>query len=177
MIRGQAIRSSSPGARGTSAVTGRHVLFAVLGFFALVTGVNGIMIYKALTTFGGVETPDAYRKGLAYNQRIAAERAQAELGWQDEVSYSAPDRALTLLLKDRDGRPVSGASVTATVGRSATNSFDQTLAMSESSDGRYQAAVDGLGPGTWIVNVTVSRAASAGADTAFAIRRRLWLKP
>ena len=44
------------------------------------------MIYKALTTFGGVETPDAYRKGLAYNQRIAAEEAQAGLGWHDELS-------------------------------------------------------------------------------------------
>ena len=29
------------------------------------------MIYKALSTFGGLDTPDAYRKGLAYNQRIA----------------------------------------------------------------------------------------------------------
>lgn len=177
MIGGQAAPSPSQGGRGASAITGRHVLFAVLGFFALVTGVNGIMIYKALTTFGGVETPDAYRKGLAYNQRIAAEEAQADLGWQDEVSLSAQDHALTLLLKDRGGKPVSRAIVTATIGRSATNRFDQSLTLSESSEGHYQAAVSDLGPGAWIVNITASPGASSGKDTTFAIRRRLWLKP
>jgi nitrogen fixation protein FixH len=176
MTRNQALPSSAPGEPGAPAVTGRHVLFAILGFFVLVTAINGIMVYKAVTTFGGVETPDAYRKGLAYNQRIAAEEAQAGLGWHDELTYSAADRALMLVLKDREGRPVPGASVTATVGRSATNTFDQTLTMSESSEGQYRAPV-GLAPGTWIVNIMVSRQASAGTNPEYAIRRRLWLKP
>jgi nitrogen fixation protein FixH len=176
MIRAQAVHPSSQSEPGTPVITGRHVLFAIVGFFVLVTGVNGIMIYKALTTFGGVETQDAYRKGLAYNQRIAAEEAQAALGWHDELGYSAADRALTLALKDRDGRPVTGASVTATVGRSATNSFDQTLTMSESSAGQYRAPVS-LAPGTWIVDAAVSHEAAAGKTAEFAIRRRIWLKP
>ncbi len=159
MNRSQTLPSSPPGERAAPAITGRHVLFAVVGFFLLVTSVNGLMIYKALTTFGGVETPDAYRKGLAYNERIAAEEAQAGLGWHDELTYAAADRALTLALKDRDGRPVSGASVTATVGRSATDTFDQTVTMTESSAGLYRAPVS-LAPGTWIVDATASRKAS-----------------
>jgi nitrogen fixation protein FixH len=176
MIRKQANPSSAPGEPSAAPITGRHVLFAILGFFVLVTGVNGIMAYKAVTTFGGVETPDAYRKGLDYNQRIAAEEAQAGIGWQDELTYSAADRALVLILKDCEGQPVPGASVTATVGRSATNTFDQTLTMSEISAGLYRAPVN-LAAGTWIVDATAARKASAGKDAEFAIRRRLWLKP
>jgi nitrogen fixation protein FixH len=49
--------------------------------------------------------------------------------------------------------------------------------MSESSDGHYHAAAEGMGPGTWIVDVMITRPTSAGKDTTYAIRRRLWLKP
>ena len=41
------------------------MLLIFIGFFVTVFLVNGLMVYDALSTFGGLETPDAYRKGLA----------------------------------------------------------------------------------------------------------------
>jgi nitrogen fixation protein FixH len=73
---------------------GAHVLLVFLGFFATIFLVNGIMVYAALSTFGGLEIADAYRKGLAYNARIAEGQAQAQRGWRDSVSY-VPRRPLS----------------------------------------------------------------------------------
>ena len=68
-----------PGAMSTTAaggakargIRGGHVLAAMLAFFAVIIVADATMIYKALTTFGGVDNPNAYRQGVAYNQRIA----------------------------------------------------------------------------------------------------------
>ena len=40
-------------------VTGRMVLACLLAFFAVVAGVNALMIRAAVSTFGGVETENA----------------------------------------------------------------------------------------------------------------------
>ena len=57
-------------------IRGGHVLAAMLAFFAVIIVADATLIYKALTTFGGVDNPNAYRQGVAYNQRIARD-AQA----------------------------------------------------------------------------------------------------
>ena len=49
-------------------LTGRHVLAMVLAFFTVVMGVNAIFAYIAISGFSGIETEDAYVKGLAYNE-------------------------------------------------------------------------------------------------------------
>ncbi len=65
---------STTAARGAKArgIRGGHVLGAMLAFFAVIIVADTTLIYKALTTFGGVDNPNAYRQGVAYNQRIAA---------------------------------------------------------------------------------------------------------
>ena len=52
-------------------VTGRMVLLCLLGFFAIVFAVNGVMIHEALSTFGGVETESAYQAGRKYEEDVA----------------------------------------------------------------------------------------------------------
>ena len=64
-------------------IKGKHVLFAMLSFFGVILVVNGVFTYFALSTFTGVSTDDAYRRGRAYNQTIeAAMEDQALLLWQ-----------------------------------------------------------------------------------------------
>ncbi len=50
---------------------GRHVLLAFIGFFGLCSLVNGVLSTRPMSTFGGRDTDDPYRKGLDYNERIA----------------------------------------------------------------------------------------------------------
>ncbi len=53
------------------ALTGRHVLLIFLAFFGSIFAVNGWFLYSALSTHTGVVAVEPYRKGLAYNERIA----------------------------------------------------------------------------------------------------------
>ncbi|MDP6343656.1 MAG: FixH family protein, partial [Alphaproteobacteria bacterium] len=58
--------------RAERPLTGRDVLWLLLGFFALIIVVNGIFVVLALNSFSGVSTENAYRQGLAYNQTLQA---------------------------------------------------------------------------------------------------------
>jgi nitrogen fixation protein FixH len=59
---------------------GRTVLFWFLGFFGVCIAVNGIFVYKAVSTFKGVVAEDAYQIGLHYNDILkeARERKNEE---------------------------------------------------------------------------------------------------
>ncbi len=155
-------------------VTGRHVLSAMIGFFAVLFLVDGSLIYFAVSTFGGVETPDAYRKGLAYNDRIAAGEAQARLGWLDSLEFSRERESLAFRLADGDGRPVAGLAVAARLSRPATDRFDREVALAETAAGSYEAAGLKLEPGAWTLDVTAAR---TGASPIYETRKRLWVAP
>ena len=53
------------------------VLICLVAFFAVVAGVNAVMIRAAVSTFGGVETDSAYQAGLAFAREIAAARRRS----------------------------------------------------------------------------------------------------
>jgi nitrogen fixation protein FixH len=155
---------------------GRHVLFTLIGFFAVCVAVDGFMIYRALTTFGGVDNVNAYRDGLAYNDRIAQEERQSAAGWRDSVEVLADPQRLRLAILDRDGRSVPGIGVRATIARPATNRFDVPLPLRETAPGVFEANVAAFDPGSWIVS---AEAFSPGEETKalYETRRRVWLKP
>jgi nitrogen fixation protein FixH len=166
-------RHATPGGRTLS---GRHVLLAFVGFFAIVFAANGLMIYQAVSTFGGLDTADAYRKGLAYNERIAAAAAQAARGWSDKLDYGADTKRLRVFLSDRSGAAVSGLRVTAELKRPATNRFDQQLFLAQTGPGVYEVDAPGLEAGWWTVGLRAL--APEGDDAAlYESRRRLWIKP
>jgi nitrogen fixation protein FixH len=156
-------------------VKGRHVLWGMIGFFSVVVGVNGTMIYSAISTFGGLESANAYRDGLAYNQRIAADRLQSELGWRDSVEIRASPPRVRVSLLDRDGVPVRDLKLSASIGRPATDRFDTVLALQEVGPGTYETGLAGIDPGSWIVDVRASH--TGNGAVLYQTRRRVWLKP
>jgi len=85
MRLGGELMAASPEVQG---LRGRHVLFAFLGFFGVIFAVNGVFLYAALSTHTGVVANEPYRKGLNYNQRIAAFQAQEQLGWAEDDARS-----------------------------------------------------------------------------------------
>ena len=155
-------------------ITGVKVLIAMVAFFGVVTAVDAVMIYQAVNTFGGIETPDAYRKGLAYNKRIASSAAQDALGWSQEVAIDAQRGVLVVSLTDANHAGVEGLVVTATVGRPATNAFDQTLTMLDQGGGRHEARVSSLSAGTWAVAITARRSAAPDAAAVYQSKVRVW---
>ena len=80
--------------RVANGLTGRHVLIALVAFFGVMLIANGIFVYFAVATFSGGDTSNAYRKGLDYNETLAAAERQAERGWHSEIAYDAKEGKL-----------------------------------------------------------------------------------
>ena len=158
-------------------LTGRHVLLIVIGFFAIVFAVNAYFVTIALSTHTGVVSNEPYRKGLKYNERIAAAGLQANLGWHDEVALAPDGRQLHVAIRDSTGQPVRGLTLSATLGRPATAKYDVTLPFEEREPGDYAAVTERLEPGAYIASVEVSDPARLGDGVLYRARKRLWLKP
>lgn len=154
-------------------LTGWHVLFMLFAFFGVIFAVNGWFLYSALSTHTGVVAVEPYRKGLAYNDRIAAEDRQNALGWIEEV-HAGRDGRIVLDLRQQAGTPVHNLTVTGLIGRPATVEFDRKLTFAE-KDGVYVADAGALGEGNWMVEATVR--AAPGQEPIYRMRKRLWLKP
>jgi nitrogen fixation protein FixH len=155
-------------------LSGRHVLIGFLVFFGIIFLVNGTLIYAALSTHTGVVANEPYRKGLAYNQRIAADERQARLGWNETLELSQNGR-VTLLLMESDGRAVKGLKIKGILGRPATNRQDIKLALAETSPGHYEAQTFPMAQGSWLI--TVEARLDGNVEPIYRTRRRLWLKP
>jgi nitrogen fixation protein FixH len=156
-------------------IRGWHVLALMLGFFAVIIVADGTMIYQAVTTFGGVDNPNAYREGVAYNRRIARDTQQAMAGWRDSMEVAGSPPSLRVALRDRTDAPLAGMRLVARAGRPATNRFDTTLAFDEVAPGDYVAALPAAADGTWIVNLSAFDARRSD-EPLYQIRRRLWIK-
>jgi nitrogen fixation protein FixH len=157
-------------------ISGWHVLFGMIAFFLTVTAVDGVMIYDALSTFGG-DTPDAYRTGLLYNQRIAEERRQDELGWTESTNFNSATGVFSVTLKDRGGRGVEDLQITATVGRPATDIADHNLVLAAAGGGAYSAVVPNLAEGTWDISIVASQGDAANRSVVYRAKARLWKQP
>jgi nitrogen fixation protein FixH len=157
-------------------INGWHVLFGMIAFFVAVSAVNGVMIYKAVQTFSG-ETPDAYRAGLAYNDRIAEERRQEQLGWKEVSKFDDATGKFSIALQDRDGLGVDGLQITAMVSRPATDRADHTITLAAAGSGSYVAVLPDLAEGAWELSLSANRAGDARRDVVYRSKVRLWKQP
>ncbi|MFO1169684.1 MAG: FixH family protein [Hyphomicrobiaceae bacterium] len=155
-------------------IEGRHVLAIFLAFFGVMLAANGAFVYFALSTFGGVETEDAYRKGLDYNATLGEANAQASLGWQPALALDAASGTLTLKVADKTGKPVTGLKITGVLMRPVTNVGDRKLdGFVEQAGGIYVERLDALVPGTWIADLAMQWE----TGIPFKMRERLWQPP
>jgi nitrogen fixation protein FixH len=161
--------------RRAQGLQGRHVLAGLLAFFAVVFAANGAMIYEALSTYSGLVANEPYRKGLHYNERIAADERQARLGWQHTINARI-DGHVDFSLAQSDGSPVRGLKVKGVLGRPSTNRLDHQLALAETAPGRYEGEATGLAEGNWIITLEAFADPDA-PEPVYRARSRLWLKP
>jgi nitrogen fixation protein FixH len=149
------------------------VLGGFLAFFAAIFVMNGALIYAAVTTSSGLVANEPYRKGLHYNERIAADERQAKLGWTDTLDVTQ-EGAVALVLTDGAGQPVTGLKVETVLGRPATNRQDTRIALQEVAPGRYETHTAPLAAGSWVVAL---EARADAEEPIYRKRRRLWFSP
>jgi nitrogen fixation protein FixH len=145
-------------------ITGRKVLVMMIVGFGIIIAANMTMMFAATGTFPGLVVENSYVASQEWDRKTAAQRA---LGWSAAADYA--EGTLTVRMTGRDGAPVAGLRVTATVGRPATTRDDMTLELAE-RQGAYAAPVE-LGPGRWRIALQVAAESGAPfeADAEFTV--------
>ena len=139
-------------------VTGRTVLGCLVAFFAVVAAVNAVMIRFAVSTFGGVETENAYQAGLAFSREIAAVEAQDTLHWQVRGRVSAGGEAtlVEVVAQDRDDRPLSGLQAIARLVHPTDRRADHIVPLYEGVSGTFRGKTVPVA-GQWALVIELSR--------------------
>jgi nitrogen fixation protein FixH len=133
-------------------LTGRFVFIAVVSFFAVVIGVNVVMMRLAITTLSGTEVDSAYSAGLAYQREILAARQQNARDWKVDAHIERkPDgvAALNIRAQDRGGAPLAGLAVFARLERPTDRRADQAFEIAESGGGSYRGSAPSVASGQW----------------------------
>ncbi|MEO1282805.1 MAG: FixH family protein [Pseudomonadota bacterium] len=158
-------------------LTGRHVLFAMLGFFGVIFAVNGVFLYQAIGSYTGLVADEPYRKGLNYNDRILEAAVQHTLGWKHKLTVSK-DGLVQIALADRDGTPVSELEVNVAISRPSTARGEVNLTLKSKEPGLYEGAAGQLPLGNLVSAIEVKRLARDGQMvTTYRAKERIWLKP
>lgn len=147
--------------------------YIFVGGFGVVLAVNGALAYFATTTFTGLQTENAYEKGLAYNKTLDQARAQDEMGWTvdvkvEPVAGQAHQSLVVVAYRDRQGRPLDGMAVTARMIRPTSKGHDRDAVLAEVTPGTYGTTVDLPLEGLWDMTL-----AAAGKEASHQIVRRI----
>jgi len=134
------------------AITGRTVLLWLFAFFGIIFAANGVFIYLALGSFPGVVEERPYEAGQAYNEEIAAARAQVERHWQvsGEIVRTGGEAArLVVTAADAQGTPLYGVGVHALLRNPVREAADIEAFLHADGGGRYIADLEALPAGNW----------------------------
>jgi nitrogen fixation protein FixH len=156
-------------------LTGRMVLLWILLFFGVIISVNVTMMTLAIRTLPGTDDDNAYADGLAYNQDIAAARAQDARHWQVSARVERDAHGvgnIIVIARDANGAALLGLSFTAVLERPADRRADLSVAMSDRGAGSYRGSVDGLAAGQWELVLEGYR----GAERMFLSHNRINLR-
>ncbi|WP_431285451.1 FixH family protein [Humitalea sp. 24SJ18S-53] len=131
---------------------GGWIPWVFVGMMAIVIGVNGILIYSAISTFTGVTRPRTYDLGRSYNAVIAEADRQAALGWSGRVALASGRLSVTVI--DREGLPVPG-HLTGLLHR-PLDGREVPLAFGAAAPGRWTAEATPPAPGQWEARLTLT---------------------
>lgn len=149
---------NTPTTTAPGTLTGRRVLFIFIAFFGTIMAVNFYMAKQAIGTFGGVVVDNSYVASQQYNGWLAEARAQKALGWSETVTR-APSGLVSIALKNAQGAPMRGATVTAVAQHPLGQTKPINLIFTEKSGGEYGASVP-LPAGRWHLRFTIQHRGS-----------------
>ena len=158
-------------------ITGKHVLIAMLSFFGIIIAVNAVMMRLAVSTHTGVVAENTYRKGVKYNDEIAAAERMELLGWRNQMALAPTGDKLSIDIRDKDGNAVKGLSIKATLGRPASERYDLELTLNETAGGTYEANMPAREAGTYVASIEAIDPAREQDGILYRAKERLWLKP
>lgn len=160
--------------RRTRELTGRAVLFWLIGFFGLVFAVNAVMVRAAISTFGGVETTSSYKAGLQFNHEIAGARQQDALHWRVDGKLTRDrggEAVLDIKASNEGGAPLTGLEARALLAHPADARLDRAVALRSGGAGAFHGEAQAA-PGQWELIIDLYR----GETRVFRSRSRVSLR-
>ncbi len=136
--------------KGQRQFTGWHMLFIMIGFFAVVIGANLYMAISADRAWTGLVVKNSYVASQEYNAKLAASRAQHAMGWSSNIEIV--DGEFIFMLLDGEQKPLSAQEVIVQINRPVGTKDDVQLILQQREDGKYSANID-LGAGVWKVHL------------------------
>jgi nitrogen fixation protein FixH len=140
-------------------VTGKYVLFCLLGFFGVVIAVNAVMVKAATSTFGGVETSSSYKAGLMFEQDVARAGQQDALHWRVDGKLLRDGTGLAVLdisARDAKGAPLGGLTAQARLAHPADERLDRVISLNGTSAGQFHGTAQAQS-GQWGLIVDLYR--------------------
>jgi nitrogen fixation protein FixH len=133
-------------------ITGRMVFFMMVAFFAVVIGVNLVMMRLAIQTLPGTEVDSAYSASLAYGKEIATARGQSERNWKVDAHVERSGQGgatLQIEVRDSSGQPMSGLTFQGRFERPTDRRADRPVELAETGIGIYRGSAETVAPGQW----------------------------
>lgn len=149
--------------------TGRHMLLLVVGFFAVVIGVNVTMAVLATRSWTGLVVENSYVASQEFNEKLSVAQQRTAAGWTGGMDYESGE--LVFRLADGSGAPVPLDGVRVEVSRPIGVEGDRFVDLVASADGTHRAEIT-LEPGVW--NAAIVAAIPGEAD--YEHRARLIVK-
>ena len=137
------------------------ILIVLVCVVALAATIGTIVVGSR--SFEGIVVDKPYETGLAWDE---ARRNRESLGWSvvlQETTYKTGKNDLIVMVRDKNGSPLSDAVVSVVVSRPSTREFDRTyLSVAQEHERRRSptddiAAIDLPLYGNWDVTIDVSR--------------------
>jgi nitrogen fixation protein FixH len=135
------------------------VLALLLAFFGVIFFVNGILVHKALSTFGGVETDSPYHEGQMFGHEVAMAKAQDAQHWQIDakVTAAAGGGALVdITARDAAGKTLTGMDAAVSLERPTDRRLDRAVVVSKEQPGHFRGTAD-VAAGQWDLVIELSR--------------------
>ena len=142
----------------TTGITGKHVLFGMIGFFAVVIAVDATFITLAVQSHPGEEVKNSYVLGLDYNRELERRAEQAELGWTAQAGLTE-EHLFVVRISQADGAPMSGLTVSARMHVAGQQEEGQAIELTERAPGEYAAAASVSAPAKIEAAISVKRKA------------------
>jgi len=154
-------------------LTGRMVLAGLVAFFAVVFGVNALMTYAAISTFGGVETDSSYRAGLAFANEMASAQAQDARHWTvtAKAAIEGDAAVVEVTARDASGRPIANLFAAASLVHPTDRRADHAVPLTSDGAGLFRGTT-AASAGQWDLVIELSR----DNERLFRSKNRVWLR-
>lgn len=133
-------------------LTGRMVFVMMVAFFAVVIGVNAVMMRLAIQTLPGTEVDSAYSASMAYEKEIATARDQAARDWKIDAHVERGGQGgatLQVEARDKTGRPITGLTFEGRFERPTDRRADLPVTLAEVGIGIYRGSAPAIAAGQW----------------------------